>query len=82
MVFLFSSTHPQHKMYSEFMKDQALAPGAHIDRFKDIGEMLKNGEIKIDSEWRDRGIIFGGESGDSRRSDVSDVADEDQNVEE
>ena len=81
-VCLFSCTHPQHKLYSDFMADQVAAPGAHLDRLKDIGKMLKNGEIKVDSEWRDRGIIFGGESGDSRRSDVSDIGDDDENVEE
>ena len=75
---LYSSTNVEHKRYAEFIADQLLAPQIHIEHIKDLAKLLRTGEIKLMEDWRERGIVFGGESADSRRSDVSDLDAEDE----
>ena len=62
---IFSSSHPLNERFSEFLVEQMKAPIMTTEKIKELGTMLKNGEIKLEENWRDGGIMFGGESADS-----------------
>ena len=57
------------------MVDQVKNPFANLDKLKEVGEMTKLGQLKIPDDWRERGIVFVGESADLRS--CSDALDED-----
>ena len=66
---LFSSTAPEHRTWSEFMVDQMKDPHGNLDKFKEIARMFKLGQLKVPQDWCERGVVFGGESADSRSMD-------------
>ena len=74
-VCLFSTTHDEHRKWSTFMVDQVQSPDANIDKLKEVGKMIKLGQLKIPEDWRERGICFGGESADSRSCSTADDED-------
>ena len=62
---VFSSSHSLNERFSEFLCEQMKEPFMNMEKVKELGTMLKTGEIKLSDNWRDGGIQFGGESADS-----------------
>ena len=70
---VFSTTNPQHEKFTDFISDQMMAECSTPAKIKDLGHELKTGGIKLPANWRDEGILFGGESVDSMSLSCDDV---------